>query len=233
MPLVNRDDNQPQASIQRIPRGPCLLQVRLPVGAPPLLNHSTLGQADPENCCLCADPPACHVNSSPSPASLGRNLHTSNRIPASGRYAAFAFLCPDPVSGDFLVRSDDSVHLPALHSDTISIVGSLRLIWQCRKKKKKKVRIITIEDSSYSPLAGSQCCVWMCRERFQRAPFTIWHFQRMFQPSEGHLFKVCVSLEQNRCPLGKTDTSEEQEWKEQKGKKAKKRSGERRVFPFC
>lgn len=101
------------------------------------------------------------------------------------------------------------------------------------KKKKKKVRIITIEDSSYSPLAGSQCCVWMCRERFQRAPFTIWHFQRMFQPSEGHLFKVCVSLEQNRCPLGKTDTSEEQEWKEQKGKKAKKRSGERRVFPFC
>lgn len=71
--------------------------------------------------------------------------------------------------------------------------------------------------------------VYECATRnFQRAPFTIWHFQSMFQPSKGQLFKVLVGFYPNLVEIGKADRGKKDEWKGQEGQTpAKKKPGKK------
>lgn len=99
-------------------------------GPHPPLTHSTLQQEGPRKLlCLCV-PTIRHVMSACHPA-LHRVKEFPHRQRNLGRWTettAFAFSsCSCSVSGDFLFHSNDSAHLSALHDDTISKVGSLKL----------------------------------------------------------------------------------------------------------
>lgn len=74
--------------------------------------------------------------------------------------------------------------------------------------------------------------VYECAMRnFQRAPFIIWHFQRMFQPSKGQLFRVRVGFYQNLHKLEKLIEVRKRSAKDKKAKTpAKQKPGTKRFL---
>lgn len=167
----------------RAPCGPCLLWALpcgpcLPVGNPHHcpIQHS-VAAGSPENCCLCVPPlPGLSTNSWPSSASLGRNLRTSTRIPASGRTP---WLRLPPVSMSRLWRLSSTGTTVRTCLPTRLVVGSLKLRWQCRTKIKNGFIRVTAVEVSLGSFAGSGCLnvLW---ETFEEQPFATLHFSRMF-----------------------------------------------------
>lgn len=168
----------------RAPCGPCLLWVLpcgpcLPVGNPATtVLYSTAWLPEPwELLCLCVPPlPGLSTNSSPSSASLGRNLRTSTRIPASGRTP---WLRLPPVSMSRLWRLSSTGTTVRTCLPTRLVVGSLKLRWQCRTKIKNGFIRVTAVEVSLGSFAGSGCLnvLW---ETFEEQPFATRHFSRMF-----------------------------------------------------
>lgn len=78
--------------------------------------------------------------------------------------------------------------------------------------------------------------VYECAMRnFQRAPFTIRRFQRMFQPSKGQPFRVCVlALLKNLFRLGKLIEVRKRRGKDQKAKTPAKQKpgGKKKKVPL-
>lgn len=102
---------------------------------------------------------------------------------------------------------------------------------QQTKQNKKWVRVITIEVFFSTAKTLTLSVVYECAMRnFQRAPFTIRHFQRMVQPSKGQPFKSpLLAFIQTLCRLGKLIEVRKRSGKDQKAKTpAKQKPGEKK-----
>lgn len=188
-------DNQPQACIHEsavwsLPAvSPCPVVPACQRGTlPPLSYTAQRGSREPcELLCLCMPPlPGLSTNSSPCSASLGRNLRTSTRIPASGRTP---WLCLPPASMSRLWRLPSTGRTVRTCLPTRLVVGSLELRWQCRTKIKNGFIESLQLKCLWAVLLAPD--VWMCCERLWKStPFATRHFQGCSSP-QPTLWSVC------------------------------------------
>ena len=216
MPLVYWDSNQPQASIHKSTTRTLPAALSVCHGGAPATHapgaHS--GRRAPRNWCVGAPWPR-----APSPPVTQPCVHLrelAHKPQTLGRWTDLSFsLCSCPVCGGLPFHSDDSAHFWFTQWYRFE---SWKPQTEMTVQNKKWVRVITIEVF----FLGRKCWLWVLSEcamrNFQRAPLTIRNSRRMFQPSKGQLFRVCVGFYQNLVWIGKIDWGEEEEWKGWEGK---------------